>query len=434
MAITNWKSVGESAFEADMKRSQLALQAEQQRQNQARWEAERADRNRIREEEKQWRDKTYADQREDVKANRDFERQKWNAQREDVKQNRDFERQKWNTLRDDANYNRNFEQQKYLDRLDQDAFDNEIKAEKMNQQTALFEREMETYNQLKAKRDAEKEASRTSLAAAITYAIRNGDRDANGRIFLPVDALNVFNSELANATGVNRPGYKGLVLITKDASGNPLNGMQVALLRADGSAEVMPQSELAALVDTFSALKGEYDGLLNQLFPNQQNAQIDNGRYKYLSDEIRSLEEQLKNELSSKDNLNRFNRPGEVERLTQSLSDARKARSDYVNQVYSPRNTQTVIPGIPFKEDVEAYKRIDEMFPGGYLRRVVPESYDKPQVVKKYDKGLFSDEEDYEAEKESAQKPQKSEFMRELKTKNTNPYGYKVEEKRKSRD
>lgn len=286
MAITNWKSVGESAFEADMKRAQLALQAEQQRQNQARWEAERADRNRIREEEKQWRDKTYADQREDVKASRDFERQKWNTQREDVKQNRDFEQQKWNTLRDDANYNRAFEQQKYFDKLDQDAFDNEIKAEKMNQQTALFEREMQAYNDIQAKKEAAQAASKTSLAAMLAYGIRNGDRDAQGRIFIPTDAMNVFNASLAQATGANRAGYKGAVLITRDANGNPLNGMQVALLKEDGTAEVIPQAELAGLVDAYPSLKGEYDGLMGQLFHKTQTNAFDSNYANYLNKNV----------------------------------------------------------------------------------------------------------------------------------------------------
>jgi hypothetical protein len=349
MAITNWKSVGESAFEADMKRSQLALQAEQQRQNQARWETERADRNRIREEEKQWRDKTYADQREDVKANRDFERQKWNAQREDVKQNRDFERQKWNAQREDVKQNRDFEQQKYLDRLDQDAFDNEIKAEKMNQQTALFEREMQAYNDIQAKKEAAQAASKTSLAAMLAYGIRNGDRDAQGRIFIPTDAMNVFNASLAQATGANRANYKGAVLITKDANGNPLNGMQVALLKEDGTAEVIPQAELAGLVDAYPSLKGEYDGLMGQLFPKTSSG-FDNNYYKYLNDSLDDVTSELKYERGNKDTLNNLNNPSVVNALTLKRNVQEFMRDHYMRSGEK----------LTYEDAVQLYKRATE--------------------------------------------------------------------------
>ncbi len=317
MAITNWAAgAAGGAHESDTERRKIALQAQAQENAQKRWEAEFEERKREREDAKQWREKTYADQRNDVNYNRDFEREKFDTQRGDVNYNRGFEREKFNAQRGDVDYNRGFEREKYDNKLYQDAFDNELKLDKHNQATALFDNQMAEYNRITADREAKQQASKTSLAALLAYGIRNGDRDEQGRIFIPTDAMNMFNASLSNAMGANRAEYMGAVLITKNPDGTPLNGMQVALLKKDGGVNVIPQNELAGLVDTFPGLKGEYDGLMGQLFPQQQKKpKFDNNTYKYLNDLIHESDNKIKALRSDKDLENNPKNPTAISHL-----------------------------------------------------------------------------------------------------------------------
>lgn len=291
MAVTNWKSVGESIHQGDMDRARLALDArrvamaEQAQQfNQQRQMHQDAEAKRIGE-------RAYKDSREDLKYNRDFAERDYADRRADTQYNRAFAERGYQDQRGDAQYsrafaergyqdqrsdrqyeaesaerayydgrgdlqyNRNIAERAYQDQRADTAFSQMIQQDLHNQQTALFNQRQAEFAEFNKVKEQEKLARSASVASLLSYAFTHGDRDQHGNILVQPDAIQVFNKGLG--LDANNPSaLGGAMVMINDTMGNPLNVPQVLLFDRTGKPEAMNSDVLKGLV-------ASYPGMLN---------------------------------------------------------------------------------------------------------------------------------------------------------------------------
>lgn len=345
MAVTNWKSVGESAHQGDMDRARLALDArrvamaEQAQQfNQQRQMYQDA-------EAKRTSERAYKDSREDLKYNRDFAERDYADRRADTQYNRAFAEHGYQDQRGDTAYNRAFAERGYQDsradtqynravaergyrdsrtdkqyeaetaeRAYQDsradrqydaetaergyqdsradlqynrniaergyrdsradlkydrelserryadqradvAFSQMLQKDEHDKKMALYKRQEDEFAALEKAKGEERLARDASTASLLAYAFTNGDKDKNGNILVPLDAIQVFNKGLGlDANNPNALG--GVEIMITDQVGNPLAVPQVILFSKDGRPNVLNS-------DVIKNLASNYPGVLD---------------------------------------------------------------------------------------------------------------------------------------------------------------------------
>lgn len=280
MAVTNWKSVGESIHQGDMDRARLALDArrvamaEQAQQfNQQRQMHQDAEAKRIGE-------RAYQDSRADLKYDRDSTESRFDKEYGLKKEANAIDANK--TINDslyknatlgikqrEAAYKAREAESKAREvenKVAENAFKQMLDADKHALQIAKFNQESEKLASLAKQQEEERMAKSASLASLLAYGFTHGDRDPKGTVFIPSDAIQLFNQGLG--AGQNDPNaLGGVVMMTRDMAGRPLAIPQVAVLGRNGQAEVMNSEMLRGLF-------GNYPGLADSLrkgFPDDAN-------------------------------------------------------------------------------------------------------------------------------------------------------------------
>ena len=246
--VTKWAKVGSEAADGDAQRAQIALAQRRQAQS----EAAQAFAQRRQVYMDRENAKRYQDQRADADAARARqERLDARQERLDAESVRRYDTERADR-RADVDYAR--KRQERLDgaQEEQNAFRRMLEREQQDQRNVLFERSMAEYNALQKQKEEARQVQNTSLASLLTYGMQHGDRQENGNIFIPADAIEVFNKSIAGALGARSPNaLQGVVMMTRDASGQPLPSMQVALMKQDGDVEVIPNAMMQALLTAF---------------------------------------------------------------------------------------------------------------------------------------------------------------------------------------
>lgn len=314
--ITNWAQVGAAAHEGDMDRASLALKARRQAQSEQeqRFNQQRA----IAQD---------ANAREDLAYNRQKSEQAYADQRSDVAYNRQQTERAYADQRADVAYNRGRQERVDALALDRERrlneasqFDRMLKEEEAAHRRELWERDNAEYEKIQQEEQERKLRMESSFASLLSAGFKYGDEVKPGVYCIPTPYIQKFNERTGQQLG-------GLVIATRDTSGNPLKTPQLMayepmfdnqgkqVLGADGKT---PQMQLTPMPEAFvKGMFAAYDGVLRDasgrfpaetetwvqtMFPTEakgNKGSLPVGAKEYLSSldkEIETLNDQIKAE------------------------------------------------------------------------------------------------------------------------------------------
>lgn len=319
--ITNWgKGAAMAAHDADMERAEMAIRAAQARQSA---QAQRFNQQRTMAQDAEARansERAYRDQREDLAYNRKQAERAYNDQRADLAYNRqrNAEQEAYNRGRQERVDALALDRERRLNEASQ--FDRMLKEEEAAHRRELWERDNAEYEKIQQEEQERKLQMESSFASLLSAGFKYGDEVKPGVYCIPTPYIQKFNERTGQQLG-------GLVIATRDTSGNPLKTPQLMayepmfdnqgkqVLGVDGKT---PQMQLTPMPEAFvKGMFAAYDGVLRDasgrfpaetetwvqtMFPTEakgNKGSLPVGAKEYLSSldkEIETLNDQIKAE------------------------------------------------------------------------------------------------------------------------------------------